>query len=199
MSNIEKGFVAVNGGNIYFEVAGEGEAILFLHGLFLDSRLWEDQFHEFAKTHKVIRLDLRGFGQTEITEEPFTNYEDLKGVLDYLNIDNVHVVGLSFGSLLALELAIVYPNLVDSLKNLFLHILLKFLPEPPLVSLEYFQERSASCLLLAFESFLLAWIDIIFHFAWKLQPQSFLQITTYPFVTVGLYNWRRISTFQHKP
>ncbi|MFD2044924.1 alpha/beta fold hydrolase [Ornithinibacillus salinisoli] len=115
MSNIEKGFAAVNGGNIYYEVAGEGEAILFLHGLFLDSRLWEDQFQEFAKTHKVIRLDLRGFGQTEITEEPFTNYEDLKGVLDYLNIDNVHVVGLSFGSLLGLELTIVYPNLVESL------------------------------------------------------------------------------------
>ncbi|RXJ00659.1 alpha/beta hydrolase [Anaerobacillus alkaliphilus] len=112
---ITKEFAEVNDGKLYYELSGEGEAILFIHGLFLDSKLWDKQFYEFSKTNKVIRLDLRGFGHTEITEKSFSNFDDLKALLEYLNIDKVHIVGLSLGSLIALEFALVYPEFVESL------------------------------------------------------------------------------------
>jgi len=115
INKLTKGFAKVNGGNIYYELAGEGEAILFLHGLFLDSRLWERQFNELSQSYKVIRLDLRGFGCTEITEEPFSNYDDIKALLDELEVEKVHVVGLSLGALMGVEFALVYPERVGSL------------------------------------------------------------------------------------
>ncbi len=115
MTLVTKGFAQVNGGKIFYEVAGEGDAILFIHGLFLDSRLWDAQFHALAKTNKVIRFDLRGFGHSEITEESFANYDDIKALLEFLDVRKTHVVGLSLGALIALELAIVYPELVERL------------------------------------------------------------------------------------
>lgn len=113
--NVVIGYASVNGGKLYYEIAGEGEAVLFIHGLFLDSRLWEHQFEELSKQYKVIRFDARGFGNTEIDEEPFANYDDIKELINYLQVDQVHVVGLSLGGQLALEFAVMYPEHVQSL------------------------------------------------------------------------------------
>ncbi|SES62353.1 Pimeloyl-ACP methyl ester carboxylesterase [Oceanobacillus limi] len=112
---ISRDYATVNGGEIYYEVAGEGEAIILLHGLFLDSRMWDHQFETLSKTNKVIRVDLRGFGKTMITEDPFSNSDDLKGIFEHLNIENAHIVGLSFGAIVALEFTITYPEFVKSL------------------------------------------------------------------------------------
>jgi 3-oxoadipate enol-lactonase len=110
-----KGFASVNGANIFFETKGQGEPILFVHGMGLSSKMWEEQFEHFSKTNRVIRFDLRGFGKTEMKAEDFTNYDDMKALLDELQIEKAHVVGLSFGGFLATEFTIAYPEKVKSL------------------------------------------------------------------------------------
>jgi 3-oxoadipate enol-lactonase len=112
---VETGFLEANGTRFYYEVTGEGEPLLLIHGYNLDTRLWEDQVEAFARKYRVIRFDVRGFGQTPATEIPFTLYDDTRAVLQGLGVEKAHVAGLSFGGMVAAEFAIAYPEMVKSL------------------------------------------------------------------------------------
>ncbi|NRR23854.1 alpha/beta fold hydrolase [Brevibacillus sp. MS2.2] len=112
---VQTGFLEANGARIYYEVAGEGEPLLLIHGFNLDTRLWDDQLQAFAQTYKVVRFDIRGFGKTLATDVPFTLYDDVKAVLLGLGIEKAHVAGLSFGGMVAQEFALAYPQMVSSL------------------------------------------------------------------------------------
>lgn len=100
---------------LYYEAAGAGEAILFIHGFGLDTRMWDDQFEVFAQRYRVIRLDLRGFGKTPPPTGEYANTDDLKAVLESLGEERAHIIGLSMGGGVALDLAITYPQIVRSL------------------------------------------------------------------------------------
>ncbi|MDU2065067.1 MAG: alpha/beta hydrolase [Sporomusaceae bacterium] len=98
----------VNGIQLYYETAGEGEAIVFIHGLGENSSSWQRQMEAFQKTHRVIAMDLRGHGQSEdndavITMELFA--QDVLGLMDILHIDQAHFVGHSMGGLISQEIA----------------------------------------------------------------------------------------------
>ncbi|MCW5853581.1 MAG: alpha/beta hydrolase, partial [Anaerolineae bacterium] len=58
------GFVPVEDGQLYYEVAGEGPPLVLVHGFSLDTRMWDDQWAAFAGRHRVIRYDARGFGRS---------------------------------------------------------------------------------------------------------------------------------------
>ncbi|MGA7923168.1 MAG: alpha/beta hydrolase, partial [Thermoplasmata archaeon] len=58
------GLVPVSGGQLYYEQTGEGPALLLIHSGFLDRRLWDPQFADYARAFSVIRYDLRGFGRS---------------------------------------------------------------------------------------------------------------------------------------
>ncbi|MFS0920552.1 alpha/beta fold hydrolase [Brevibacillus sp. 179-C 1.1 NHS] len=113
--SVQSGFLDANGARFYYEVEGEGEPLLLIHGFNLDTRLWDAQMQEFAQAYKVVRFDIRGFGKTLATEVPFTLYDDVKAVLQGLGIEKAHVAGLSFGGMVALEFALAYPQMVNSL------------------------------------------------------------------------------------
>jgi len=112
---VQTGFLEANGARIYYEVAGEGEPLLLIHGFNLDTRLWDAQLQAFAQTYKVVRFDIRGFGKTLATDVPYTLYDDVKAVLQGLGIEKAHVAGLSFGGMVAQEFALAYPQMVSSL------------------------------------------------------------------------------------
>lgn len=112
---VQSGYLEVNGARFYYEAAGEGEALLLIHGYNLDTRLWDKQFEAFAKSYRVVRFDIRGFGKTLATDVPFTLYDDTRAVLQELGIEQAHVVGLSFGGMVALEFALACPTMVSSL------------------------------------------------------------------------------------
>ncbi len=112
---VQTGFLEANGARIYYEVAGEGEPLLLIHGFNLNTRLWDAQLQAFAQTYKVVRFDIRGFGKTLATDVPFTLYDDVKAVLLGLGIEKAHVAGLSFGGMVAQEFALAYPQMVSSL------------------------------------------------------------------------------------
>ena len=70
----QTGIAHVNGTELYYEVAGTGHPFTLIHGLLLDRRSWDDQFEVFAQQYKVLRYDLRGWGDSaqEEAEPPFS-------------------------------------------------------------------------------------------------------------------------------
>lgn len=120
MSNvtpIEQGFVELPGGQIYYEKAGEGEPVVFLHGGMLDRRMWDEQFHFFAQHYQAIRYDVRGAGNSKIISSsvPYTPYQELADLLTHLGIQQASLVGLSGGARFSIDMAIAYPERVHKL------------------------------------------------------------------------------------
>jgi pimeloyl-ACP methyl ester carboxylesterase len=111
----ETGTAEVNGARIHYEVAGEGEPLVLVHAGIADSRMWEGQVTAFAAQYRVVRLDLRGFGKTEMVEGPFSHHEDLRGLLDFLGVERTHLVGCSMGGGAVLDFALEYPERVGDL------------------------------------------------------------------------------------
>lgn len=115
--NVDSGYAEVNGGKLYYEVAGEGEPLVLVHGFTLDTRMWNDQFAEFSKHYKVIRYDIRGFGKSSnpVEGKQYSNHIDLKTLLDNLRIDKANILGLSMGGAIAISFTLEYPEYVKSL------------------------------------------------------------------------------------
>jgi pimeloyl-ACP methyl ester carboxylesterase len=115
VTNTKTGFAEVNGARLYYEMAGEGHPLLLIHGGLADSRMWDDQFQMFAEHYRVIRYDMRGFGRSEIPAGEFAHHEDAYGLLKALGVERAHVLGLSFAGLVAIDLALTHPDVVDRL------------------------------------------------------------------------------------
>jgi pimeloyl-ACP methyl ester carboxylesterase len=109
------GYADLGSARIYYETAGAGEPVVFLHAGIADRRMWDPQFGEFARDYRVVRYDLRGFGLTRAEREPFSHVDDLIGLLRHLGIARAHLVGLSKGGSVALDVAISAPEVVASL------------------------------------------------------------------------------------
>jgi pimeloyl-ACP methyl ester carboxylesterase len=113
---IQSGIADVNGARLYFETAGCGEALVFIHGLGLDTRMWDPQFEIFAKNFLVVRYDLRGFGRSSVpTAESYSPAEDLHALLRYLRIPHAHILGLSLGGRYAVNFGLLFPQATKSL------------------------------------------------------------------------------------
>ncbi|MDW8327640.1 MAG: alpha/beta fold hydrolase, partial [Anaerolineales bacterium] len=110
-------FLDVEAGRLYYEVAGpaHAEAVVFLHGFSLDTRLWDGQWLPFAERYQVVRYDLRGFGRSSLPQATFSHADDLRALLSALKIQTAHIVGLSLGGGVALDFALAYPSAVRSL------------------------------------------------------------------------------------
>jgi 3-oxoadipate enol-lactonase len=113
--NAQTGVAQVNGTELYYEMAGKGPAVMLVHGGLVDSRQWDDQMKEFAKHHRVVRYDLRGFGRSGAAPQPFSHIEDLSALMDFLKIERATIVGLSLGGIIAADFALEYPERVDRL------------------------------------------------------------------------------------
>ena len=91
------GFAEVQGGRLYYESAGSGDAVVLVHGNVGDRRHWDAQFGALAVGYRAIRYDVHGFGESSLPEEdrPYSDHEDLATLLDHLGIKAAHVVGFS--------------------------------------------------------------------------------------------------------
>ena len=112
---MKAGFVEVDGGRLYHETAGEGPGLVLIHAGFLDCRMWDSQFQLFSKSYKVIRYDVRGFGKSDIAKASFSDSKDLHAVLKHLNVEKASILGVSNGGRIALDFAVEYPDMVNSL------------------------------------------------------------------------------------
>jgi pimeloyl-ACP methyl ester carboxylesterase len=106
--------VHVNGIDLSVLVQGEGRPLLFVHGFPLDHSMWRRQMGRFARSHRVIAPDLRGFGQSDVTDGRVTMEQfadDLAALLDELHVtEPVTLCGLSMGGYIALEFVRKHSN-----------------------------------------------------------------------------------------
>jgi 3-oxoadipate enol-lactonase len=105
--------------SIYYEVAGEGAPVLFIGGTGADLRVKPNVLSgPLSTSMKVFAFDQRGLGQTDKPEGPYSMAQyadDAANLLDQLELDRVHVVGVSFGGMVAQHLALRHPDRIDSL------------------------------------------------------------------------------------
>ena len=112
--------VFVNNVNLYYEEAGSGIPILFVHEFAGDWRSWEAQMRFFSSRYRAITFSARGYLPSEVPDSPKAysqdlQIEDVKGLLGVLKIDKAHVCGLSMGSYTTLLFGMKHPDRVRSL------------------------------------------------------------------------------------
>lgn len=111
----ESGYVDVPGGKLYYEAEGDGPPITLIHAGVAHLRMWDDQVAAWRGEHRVIRYDCRGFGRTVVDDVPYSNREDLRLLLDHLDVDSTHLLGISRGSMIATDFTLERPERVRSL------------------------------------------------------------------------------------
>ncbi len=113
---LKNGVAKVNGTELYYESLGAGRAIIFLHGMTLDRRMWMPQFSGLAEKYHLVSYDARGYGKSALPgTQRFSHAEDLNALLNELQIKNPVLVGSSMGGQTALEYSIRYPQAADAL------------------------------------------------------------------------------------
>jgi 3-oxoadipate enol-lactonase len=110
---------AMNDGvRIAYEVLGDGEPLLFIHGLGYDRRGWGPLPALLAAHFQVLIFDNRGVGESDVPEGPYAVSQmaaDAVAVLDDAGVDRAHVLGVSLGGYIAAEIALTCPDRVRKL------------------------------------------------------------------------------------
>ena len=118
----ESGYAAVNGLEMYYEIRGQGDPVVFIHGAFGSIEEWGSVPESIAANHQVVAMDLQGHGRTADVDRSFS-YEqladDVAALMNYLDIGEADVVGYSMGANTALQIAIRNPELVRNLVLVF--------------------------------------------------------------------------------
>ncbi len=96
-----------------YELQGEGEALLFIHGLGANLRMWAQQLKHFSQKFKVLSVNLPGHGKSDW--QPITMKEmaeDIIQIMDEVSVGDVGIIGSSFGGQIGLAIARDFPNKV---------------------------------------------------------------------------------------
>lgn len=115
---ITEGFVPVPNGQLRYQASGDGaEVVVLIHGNAGDHRHWDAQVPALAKRMRVIRYDVRGFGGSSVpvAGAGYSDYDDLRALLDELQVAAAHVVGWSMGAGIAIDFALAHPKRAKSL------------------------------------------------------------------------------------
>ncbi|GAB4169561.1 MAG: alpha/beta hydrolase [Roseiflexaceae bacterium] len=166
------GYVDVGDGNLYYEVAGDGEPLVLSHAGFVDSRMWDDQWEAFAQHYRVIRFDMRGFGKSDRADAPIVRRDDLYHLLKHIGIERATLLGCSMSGEIILDIALEHPELVAAL------VVVSAVPsgfelrgEPPRYLLEMMQVIGQGDLARASELQNRIWIDGSFREPDQVDPQ----------------------------
>ena len=105
------------GARLVYQVAGDGPAVVLIHGFGLDMRMWDPQVRPLAARFRVVRYDCRGFGASGPLDPavPYSHAGNLVALLDHLDLGDAVLAGLSFGGRVALQVALAAPERVRGL------------------------------------------------------------------------------------
>ena len=115
MTQTSSGYISVGDGEVYYEVAGQGASLVLSHAGFVDSRMWDDQWNDFAQQRHVIRFDLRGFGKSALGATPIERRRDLDRLLQQLNVSRAALLGCSLSGEVMLDFALEHPERMTAL------------------------------------------------------------------------------------
>lgn len=106
---------ATDGTRLYFEEAGSGTPIVFVHEYAGDWRTWEPQMRYFSRAHRCVTYSQRGYPPSDVPADPVRYSQELAcadviALMDALEIKQAHVVGHSMGALTALLVGIRHPE-----------------------------------------------------------------------------------------
>ncbi len=111
-------FAGVNGMQMYYEVSGEGDPLIVLHGAYMNIPSMGEIIPALAETHRVYALELQGHGRTTDIDRPITYQnlaDDVAAFMDAIGLEKADVFGYSMGANTGLQLAIRHPDKVDQL------------------------------------------------------------------------------------
>jgi len=114
--------VHVNNIDMYYEIHGDGEPLVFIPGWGTEITTIKEQIDGLARENRVIAIDNRGVGRSTKPDTPWSiedMADDTVGILDALGIRRAHILGLSMGSMIAQMIAAKYP---DRVNRLVLHV-----------------------------------------------------------------------------
>ncbi len=114
-SEITSGYASSDSAKIYFESAGSGANLLFLHAGVSDRRMWDPQFEVFSDRFRVVRYDHRGFGKSKLVDEAYSLRGDLLSVARHLKIQSTALIGCSMGGAAAIDFTLEHPEMVTAL------------------------------------------------------------------------------------
>lgn len=111
-------YADVNGMKMYYEVTGQGDPLVVLHGAYMNIFAMGGIIEKLAETHQVYAIEFQGHGRTEDIDRPITYpnlADDVAAFLDEVGIEKADVFGYSMGAGAGLQLAIRHPQKVDQL------------------------------------------------------------------------------------
>jgi pimeloyl-ACP methyl ester carboxylesterase len=106
---------SADGIKLYYEEAGTGTPVVFVHEFAGDYRTWEPQLRTFARSHRCVTFSARGYPPSDVSSDPARYGQDIAradviAVMDALGINRAHVVGHSMGAYTALHVGIKHPQ-----------------------------------------------------------------------------------------
>lgn len=111
---------------VHYEVTGEGNAVVFLHGFLESSQMWKDFSEEYSSHYKVICIDLPGFGKSDVFTEVHSMEfmaEVVKNILEEQEVRECVMIGHSMGGYVSLAFLEKYPELLKGLVLFHSHAL----------------------------------------------------------------------------
>jgi pimeloyl-ACP methyl ester carboxylesterase len=111
-------FAKINGLKLSYQVYGTGFPVIFIHGYGAKKEIWKPQIVDISKKFQTITFDLRGTGESDRPNIPYTMKmlaKDVKGLMDFIGIEKVHLIGRSFGGMIAQHFVLQYPEKVEKL------------------------------------------------------------------------------------
>ena len=111
-------YAEVNGMRMYYEVSGEGDPLIVLHGAYMNIETMGEIVPALAKAHKVYVIEFQGHGRTNDIDRPITYpnlASDVAAFMDEVGIEKADIFGYSMGAAAGLRLAIDHPEKVDQL------------------------------------------------------------------------------------
>jgi pimeloyl-ACP methyl ester carboxylesterase len=114
----QSGYAPVNGIRIWYASFGKGEPVLFVHGGLANSDWWGNQVRALEGKYRVIVMDSRGHGRSTRNAQGYS-YDlmasDVLGLMDFLHLKKVALIGWSDGAIIGLDIAMKHPERLSKL------------------------------------------------------------------------------------
>jgi len=115
MARTETGYAPVMGGELYFEIAGQGPPLILIHAGVSTHEMWDEQWGMFTQRYRVLKYDTRGFGRSRTTAIEFSNRRDIRDVMNHVGMKSATIIGVSRGGAITIDFALEFPSMVDAL------------------------------------------------------------------------------------